>query len=405
MFKIVEKELQLEFPQGHHLHSMICQLPNRLTWQGSVCQLVDPEAKWRQVRSTLDLVAEGRGNLRKLNFLIFPEACLPARAVSDTLKLIGNRFPTNTVTIFGLEHIPLSSYRDLLESFAADNAEALSTVTEDLASAEIDTIPVNSAVTAVKEADGRLRVFFQAKGHPCFGEETIDPFHDLYRGKVLPLFRCVPNGFNFMSLICLDYVYRDLYQSNISTIIDHANSLFHQTRQRLDLLCVIQCNPKPEHPAFRDVINGFYGEYLAYTPGVRDTVTLFCNSSNQTTGFPDDQDFAFGHSMVIMHKNHKMAEGKTSEFLTDTFADLPVCRLRFGAETRLYFFNLPLFHELDPRTTRFPLKVHAIFEPKDSSWERLSGLSADLTTTDHDYAAARQLDAANSTERTQQTND
>ncbi|MBW2451549.1 MAG: hypothetical protein JRF07_04235, partial [Deltaproteobacteria bacterium] len=91
MFKIVEKELQLEFPQGHHLHSMICQLPNCLTWQGSVCQLVDPEAKWRQVRSALDLVAEGHGNLRKLHFLIFPEACLPARAVSDTLKLIDNR--------------------------------------------------------------------------------------------------------------------------------------------------------------------------------------------------------------------------------------------------------------------------------------------------------------------------
>ena len=53
-----------------------------------------------------------------------------------------------------------------------------------------------------------------------------------------------------MTLVCLDYVYRDLYQSNISTIIEKANELFFQTRQRLDLLAVIECNPKPEHRPF-----------------------------------------------------------------------------------------------------------------------------------------------------------
>ncbi|MDT8441604.1 MAG: hypothetical protein RQ723_08075 [Desulfuromonadales bacterium] len=394
MFKIVDKPVQLEFPPGHHLHCMLCQIPNRIGWRESACRLLDPEPKWRQIRSILDLVATGDGNLRKLHFLIFPEASLPFTHIDDALTTIRDRFRPNSVTVFGVEHIELRAYLALLKQYAGDNAEALQSVRDDLAAAEIDNIPVNCCITAIKEADGRLRVFLQAKRHPFFAEETIDPFHDLYRGKIFPLLRCTPNGFNFMSLICLDYVYRDLYQSNITAVIDKANSLFQQTRQRLDLLCVPQCNPKPEHQAFRDVVNGFYGEYLAYTPGVRDTVTLFCNSSAETTGLADDSGDRFGHSMVIMHKNHKMATTGTSEYQTDDFTGLPVCRLRFGRQTRLYFFNLPLFHELDPRTTRYPLKIHAIYQEAEGGWQKLGDLSTDQPLHNHDFAAARRIDAA-----------
>jgi hypothetical protein len=177
-----------------------------------------------------------------------------------------------------------------------------------------------------------------------------------------------------MALICLDYVYRDLYQSNISVIIEKANQLFFETRQRLDLLVIIECNPKPEHPAFRDVVNGFYGEYLEYTPGVRDATTVFCNTAGDTDYGASDLKATFGHSSVILHKSHKMERVKLAEFATDDFDGLPVCRLRFGRETRLYYFNLPLFHELDPRTTRVPLKIHSIFRPsRDSEWVRMSG--------------------------------
>jgi hypothetical protein len=50
-----------------------------------------------------------------------------------------------------------------------------------------------------------------------------------------------------------------------------------------------------------------------------------------------------------------------------------VCRVRFGSGTRLYLFNLPLFHELDPRTTRKPIKIHEIYEPDGAgSWARVT---------------------------------
>jgi hypothetical protein len=394
MFRIAEKPLQLDYTPGHHLHCLVCQIPNHLGHQGSACRLIDPQAQWLRIRSILELVAAAKGNLRKLHFLLFPEASLPFEALDGMLAFIDTHFRTNTVTIFGIEHILLRDYLSMLRRYAADNGEALASVQDDLAAGDIDGLPVNCCVTAVKEADGALRVFLQAKSHPFFGEETIDPYSDLYRGKVFPLFRCAPTGFNFMPVICLDYIYRDLYQSNITAIIERANQLFFQTRQRLDLLCVLECNPKPEHQAFRDVVNGFYGEYLAYTPGVRDTTTVFCNSSGESTGFGGAPDTGFGLSMVILHRSHKIAPAATSEFRTDDYDGLPVCRLRFGAETRLYYFNLPLFHELDPRTTRYPLKIHAIYRPDDRGWERLGELPPDHGIAGHDFQAVRQRDAA-----------
>ena len=271
MFQIVEKKVQLEFPQGHHLHCMICQVPNQLGQENYACKLTNPAAKWQQIRSILELVATGKGNLRKQHFLVFPEAALPYQSLSEMLDFINDQFAANTVTIIGIEHI--------------------------------------------------------------------------------------------------------------------------------DLLCVLECNPKPEHKAFRDVVNGFYGEYLAYTPGVRDTTTVFCNSSDETNGLGDNPEFTFGHSMVIMHQSHKITASVTAEFQTDDFNGLPVCRLRFGTGTRLFYFNLPLFHELDPRTTRFPLKVHAIYQSEGTNWDRLSDVSTHLSVEDHDFAAARRLDAAEYPER------
>jgi len=392
MFSIVEKELNLEFTLGHHQHCLVCQIPNHLGLRNYACKLTDPAVKWQQVRSILELVARGPRNLKKLHFLFLPEAAMPAANVEEALEFIRRQFRPNTVTMFGVEHVSLTEYLQVLERYREDNEEVLASVMTDLDAGDIHQVPVNWAVTAVKESDGRLRVFLLAKSHPFVGEETLDPFHDLYRGKVFPLFRCSPVGFNFMPLICLDYVYRDLYQSNISTIIDKANELFYRTRQRLDLLAILECNPKPEHKAFRDVVNGFYGEYLAYTPGVRDTVTVFCNVSDETSGLGTGKSYTYGHSSVIIHKSHKIGTVSNREFASDDFGGLPVCRLRFGDPTRLYYFNLPLFHELDPRTTRFPLKIHGIYRSHGEGWTRMADAELQDAPASPQPAGAPEID-------------
>ena len=72
------------------------------------------------------------------------------------------------------------------------------------------------------------------------------------------------------------------------------------------------------------------------------------------------------------------------EFSTDNYDGLPVCRLRFGRGTRLYHFNLPFFHELDPRMTRMPVRIHAIYRSENDHWVRLkrSEIAADLSAED-----------------------
>lgn len=373
MPEIIDKKVNLEFPLGHHLHCMVAQIPNHLKRADIGFCLVDPEEQWRLVSSVLDLVATGEGNLKKLHFLLFPESCLPASRFDDMLATIESRFRTNTVTVFGVEHIRLSQYRDLLERFREDNAEAIELVNHDIDSGDVLNMPVNWCCIAVKEADGRLRVFLEAKSHPFHGEEYIDKFHDLYRGRHFYLFRSRPSCFNFMAIICLDYLYRDLYTSNIRQIIDHANQLYFTTRQGLDALFVIQCNPKPEHHAYRDVISGFYGEYLEDMPGVRETVTVFGNVSEETTIEGSPAEAAFGSSYVVISHNHRLAQVSFSEFATDDFEGAPVCRLRFSKGTRLLYFNLPPQHEIDPRTSRVPLKVHAIMAVDDSGlWHKVN---------------------------------
>ncbi len=360
MPEIIDKKVNLEFPLGHHRHCMVAQIPNHLKRADIGFALVDPEEKWRLVNSVLDLVATGEGNLKKLHFLLFPESSLPVSRFDDMLTIIGERFRANTVTVFGIEHIRLRRYRDLLERFRDDNAEAIALVDQDIDSGDVLDMPVNWCCIAVKEADGRLRVFLEAKSHPFHGEEYIDKYHDLYRGRHFYLFRSRQACFNFMAIICLDYLYRDLYTSNIRQIIDHSNRLFFTTRQGLDALFVIQCNPKPEHRAYHDVISGFYGEYLEDTPGVRETVTVFGNASEDTTIEDSRAENAFGCSYVVINQSHRLAQVSFSEFATDDFGGAPVCRLRFGRGTRLLYFNLPPQHEIDPRTSRVPLKVHSI---------------------------------------------
>src|SRR5512146_1462558 len=282
MVQIIDKKVNLEFPLGHHLHCLVAQLPNHLRRSEQGFALVEPEKKWLQVRKILDLVTMGEGNLKKLHFLMLPETSIPFAHFDELLAVIDSGFRPNTVTMFGVEHVRLKVYRELLERFRDDNGEAIELVDRDIDSGDVLEMPVNWCCIAIKEATGRLRVFLEAKSHPFRGEEFLDKFHDLYRGRHVYLFRSKPAWFNFMTLICLDYLCRDLYSSNIKQIVDHANQLFFTTRQGLDTLFVIQCNPKPEHRAYREVISGFYGEYLEDTPGVRETVTVFANASSET---------------------------------------------------------------------------------------------------------------------------
>lgn len=189
MVQIIDKKVNLEYPLGHHLHCMIAQVPNHLRGAEKGFAIEEPDRQWERVRSILDLVAAGEGNLKKLHFLMFPETHVPVGRFDEMLTAISGTFRPNTVTMFGVEHVSLKAYREMLERFREDNAEAIELVDRDIDSGDVLEMPVNWCCIAVKEATGKLRVFLEAKSHPFHGEEFLDKFHDLYRGRHFYLFR------------------------------------------------------------------------------------------------------------------------------------------------------------------------------------------------------------------------
>jgi len=85
---------------------------------------------------------------------------------------------------------------------------------------------------------------------------------------------------------------------------------------------------------------------------------------------------------VVLGPRHRLARVTSPEFSTDDFHGAPAYRLRFGTATRLYYFNLPLHHELDPRTSHQPLKVHAVLRQEGGEWIPIVGapFAAELST-------------------------
>src|SRR5512142_3336879 len=207
MVKIIEKNVHLHFPLGHHLHCLIAQISNRLARRDHLFRLEAPDQQWQMVKSILDLVAAGEGNMKRLHFLMFPECSIPVARFDEMLSFIDKEFRPNTVVMFGLEQIRLQEYRKMLIRFHADNADVIELLEQDVDSGDILGMPVNWCCIAIKEGSGKLRVFLEAKTHPFRGEEFLDKDHDLYRGRHFYLFRGEPACFNFMAIICLDYLY------------------------------------------------------------------------------------------------------------------------------------------------------------------------------------------------------
>ncbi len=367
MFRIIEKYVNILPSQNGEFFAHLAQIPCSLKVKDFYWKIEDPEHHWDCMKSILQIVSQCEKGKDFLNFVIFPEASVPHLFLKDFIEFVKKDLRRNTIVIAGIEHISLYEYKNLLEEFAIDNCEALTEVRRDAESEEKEK-PVNCCMIIVKEVNDNFHIFFEAKTHPFRGEEHISHFIDLYRGKHIYLFRSEQYSFNFIVLLCFDYVYRDLRYSNIRAIIERANNLFFDERQDLDLLIIIQNNPKPEHKAFIDTVAGFYGEFLSYNPGVRNALTIFLNTSGEV--YPEESNL-YGYSSVCFNERFKLRDINTAEYSTDDFYGGRVCRVRFGRNTRLYILKLILEHEIDPRTARIPIRVIDIYKQEDRRWRKM----------------------------------
>ena len=284
MIKIIEHTVDLDFPAGEGVNILIAQIPTRLRLDGRLFKIKDKMEQTARTTSILQ-VAGRLSDDEKLHFIILPESSVPFDSLEKVIELISTNLPDNIVVIFGVEHITLHQFRKVLDRHIIDNSDVMDLLTDEEDGGDRSK-PVNMCVTVVKERTGRIRCFLAAKTHPFAGEESIDGVFDLYRGKAFLLFSCENTPFHYMPLICFDYVYRDLHDSNIMSIIEKANEIYFHRHHNLDLLAVVQCNPKPEHKVFRDVVTGFYGDHLFKTPGTRDTRPSRSSRRRRGRAFP-----------------------------------------------------------------------------------------------------------------------
>jgi len=372
MIAIIDKYVPLFFPNLSDLNILISQLPCELKRKNFLYKNENPKEKWEMLNKIFEKYSDPSCKFSNSNYIIFPEDTVPSEYIDELILLLNKNLKKNSVVIFGSDHINFELYYKYLEKYKEFNEEAFNILENDINDVPKDK-PVNLEFIIIKDNNNLLNVFLQAKTHPFFGEESLDINMDLYRSKYFYLFSSTMVPFNFMSLICFDYVYRDNYWSNIYSIVKKANQLYFTKRQELDLLIVIECNPKPEHRVFRDTLTGFYGEHLFKTPGTRDTISIFVNSSEESKiETLEKEECNFGYSHIVLSENYKIPPLKLSELTVDDFMGAPLSRIRFNPQTRLYHVALNFLRDKDPRSSRVPVKINGVYKYSNEDWQKMS---------------------------------
>ena len=372
MIGIIDRYIPFFFRNLSNINMLIAQIPCKLVRKGFLYVVQDPDATWERITKIFDKYSDPLCKISESDFIVFPEDSIPFKFLEPFIEKLEKVLKKNTVVIFGCEHTTFENFYSLLEKYKDDNMEAYNIVLNDKKETPDDK-PSNLEFILLKDNTGHLHVFIQAKTHPFFGEESVDVNTDLYRSKYFYMFHSTMVPFNFMSLICFDFVYRDNYWSNIYAIVKKANQLYFSKRQELDLLVVIECNPKPEHNVFRDTLSGFYGEYLFKTPGTRNTISVFVNSSNESTiETIEKDDTMFGYSHIVLSENFKIPSLLLSEITVDNFNNAPVTRIRFTPKTRLFNFTMNFLRDRDPRSSRVPIKINGVYKYINNNWLKMT---------------------------------
>ncbi len=190
------------------------------------------------------LVAAGQEH----NLVVFPEAFVPISRVSDLIKFVRSDCPANTVIIAGIESLPV---QDVLESEALPLDEE---TREDLQAARKPYHRfVNACLILVRDGARITHVYVQPKIHPSHAEQTL---RAMLTDKKVFFFTCPQLSFGV--LICSDFIQRPSGVWLPVQIVDALKKAWNvgapATSLVVDLLINIQCNPKPNHRAFREAV-------------------------------------------------------------------------------------------------------------------------------------------------------
>ena len=229
-----------------------------------------------RIRTTLQISLENLHDCEKTHFTIFPEYALPGfEAVNIVDSFLGkDSWPCGTVVVGGLDGLTKDEYATLCGmdrvSFCECNGP------QNVLNGQW----VNCCITWEKESTSggfRINKLVQAKMRPSSDEEFVKA-KDMFCGKGVYVVKgswTQGPAFRFLTTICYDWIGVIENEEGILSVLSSLERLWSAGTdpKMLDLVLLIQCNKKPNNPAFLGNAFRFFDK--AYFPFVsRDNAVV-----------------------------------------------------------------------------------------------------------------------------------
>ena len=182
----------------------------------------------------------------------------------------------NSIVIAGVDGLSRAEYRQLCEMENTNVPE------ENSPDNVKETQWVNCVITWVKQSDGTVARWVQPKITPSWAEEAVTA-NEMFPGKSTTIFACkFENGTEcrFMSLICFDWIGSNAGKMLLWEILQKADEASNPNKKDMNLLFVLQHNPKPNHSSFLENTRKYFDDQnlFPFIPRVQGAV-IFANTA------------------------------------------------------------------------------------------------------------------------------
>jgi hypothetical protein len=231
-------------------------------------------------------------------FVVFPEFSMPLDMVPETdLAMSAAGWPLNSVFASGLAPVSVAEFRALA---AHENVVAAPAIPQDTAAQF-----VNCCSIWFKRSDGTLKKVLQAKLKPSRPEQATQGMH---AGDTVYLLRS--DLINFLFLICFDCI-----ALKIGDFVAALTENVHDGESKnLQLLTVLEHNPRPEHKDFLDFAERLMMPGTSKLSTGLNTAVAFANTAHARPGRTVSEDF--GRSAICYLRRPNWSAPNTAGPLT-----------------------------------------------------------------------------------------
>lgn len=227
---------------------------------------------------TLEIAQQSGSGKVGAHFTIFPEYSIPGlRGVAAIESVLHKKsWQNNSVIIGGLDGLTREEYGKLCHTQDTHVHE------KNRPEAVEETQWVNCSITWAKEADGTVRRWVQPKLSPSWPEEAITA-KDMFSGRASFVFTAKfqnTTDCRFMSLICFDWVGSEAGPNLLWELLQEVDNASKPNRKEMNLMFVLQHNPKPNHHSFLENTRRYFEEQTLFPFTVRiQGAVVFANTA------------------------------------------------------------------------------------------------------------------------------